>query len=216
MIAKGKRKKIIKIKRKNPSDLTKHVAKTLFQNIDVDNFKYLSEGKKGDVYYFEVNNNTVFYPTDFIYRGVNFAFFNKKFKIAPGPYVLKVKKDTYVKNSIKEINHLKKLSKLGLIPRIIYIDKWIIIMRYIDAKPLSKIICKLSNSEFREILLKTEAMVEKWQHFGQVHGDLHEDNILVDDNSNIYFIDPSFTTDFDPEEDYFWLYELKIARAKCK
>lgn len=116
-----------------------------------------------------------------------------------GKYVLKTlletidsdEEDNWKPLNNQTIKRLELLSKYGLIPKIYYIDKYIIIMKYIDGVSLKTLIDsgKLTVNEFYTIIDKARELKKKWEKLGLIHGDIQEGNIIVN-NSKIYFIDP--------------------------
>lgn len=174
-----KKKKIIKI-RQNPSESDRKKVEKILSNASF--WEYFSEGGRANVYYFILKNK----------------FKIKDVTIPPGQYILKSdKKD----RTYKELDRLKNLSDLDLIPKIYYIDKYITVMKYISGKELSKFYKKsISYRDKMKILKNILEKFKKWHENEVYHGDLYGRNILVDKNLNVYFIDPwlkgsSFYTD---------------------
>lgn len=114
-----------------------------------------------------------------------------------GKYILKdIRKE---KISNKDINILKSLSDLKLVPKIYFIDKTKIIMEYFDGITLTQY---LKNHKLsKELFLKIQKLIRKWHRLGYAHGDLAllfnkdnklvgGDNLLIGKNNNLMLIDP--------------------------
>lgn len=179
MVVKNRRKKIIKIKRKNPSESDRKKVEKILSNASF--WEYFSEGWRANTYYFVLKNK----------------FKIKDITIPPGQYILKSDKNA---RTYSEIDRLKSLSDLDLIPKIYYIDKYIIVMKYISGKELSTFYKKsIGYRDKMKILRNILEKFKKWHENEVYHGDLYGRNILVDKNLDVYFIDPwpssSFYTD---------------------
>lgn len=174
-----KKKKIIKIRR-NPSESDRKKVEKILSNSSF--WEYFSEGGRANTYYFVLKNK----------------FKIKNVVIPPGQYILKSdKKD----RTYKELDRLKNLSDLDLIPKIYYIDKYITVMKYIQGEELSKFYKKSVGYRSKmKILRNILKKFKKWHENEVYHGDLYGRNILVDKNLDVHFIDPwlkggSFYTD---------------------
>lgn len=138
------------------------------------NYKFLAEGSYGEVYYFYVDNDIKIYD-----------IFLKK-----GSYVLKI----HWLDEIHNIERFDDLSKLGLIPKIYYNNGNITIMRYFEGISFLKILKNrdiYSNSFIRKVLENIIEEKNKWTYLGEYHGDLHANNIMVNEKGDVIFIDPS-------------------------
>jgi len=165
-------------KRRNPE--LDYVADQVLDNIS---YKYLAEGAYGETYFFTLDKNKRI----------------KDVLLFPGDYVLKIflypyDIDSFIDHSDKYIKHLKLLSNKGLIPKIYYIDRHMIIMDYIDGKTLENI--TLSDP----IISKMWIMLNKWHSYGFYHGDIKEENIMINKNGEIWFIDPFYVKGISPKE----------------
>ena len=74
------------------------------------------------------------------------------------------------------------------IPKLIYYNKYYLIMSYCDGKPLNKL-----DKNSKEYISATNLTASSFLHtlykYNIVHGDLHQGNILVKENGNISLID---------------------------
>lgn len=173
------KRKILKKKRRNPEiDIIKFLEdlKPYENNIKVQS---ISEGGYGETYIFQINNRKVL---------------NNGTILIPGEYLIK----RFFNNSAnevinrKEIEYLIKLSNYGLIPKIYYIDRNFVIMKFIEALPLSVYIDNemFSESEKDKIIERLYTLISKWHQLGFAHGDLSFTNILITKNYKVYLIDP--------------------------
>ncbi len=178
-------RKIQKRKRKNPDADIIEILDSLKPYEENIPFESLSEGAHGETYIFKINfkkvldNNTFLKPGEYLIK----RFFNDPHE----GYITK-----------KEIEHLLKLSKYGLIPKIYYISKEYVIMKYIKADTLLN--CYENNSlsklEIDKILGRLYFLIEKWHKLGFAHGDLQMlGNILVTSKNQVYLIDPGMSND---------------------
>lgn len=114
-----------------------------------------------------------------------------------GKYILKDIRKEKILN--KDINILKSLSDLKLIPKIYFINKNKMIMDYFDGVTLQDYLKKHKLSE--KLYLKIRKLVFKWHRLGYAHGDLAllfssktnklvgAENLLIGDKE-ITLIDP--------------------------
>lgn len=117
--------------------------------------------------------------------------------LLPGKYILKdIRKEEI---SDKDINMLKSLSDLKLIPKIYFINNIKIIMDYFDGITLQDYLKKHKLSE--KLYQKIRKLVFKWHRLGYAHGDINlfeknkkylgMSNILISKKESIILIDPS-------------------------
>ncbi len=157
-------------KRKNPYH--ENLASIILS--ESEDYKFLAEGSYGEVYYFYVDNDIKIYDV-----------FLKK-----GKYILKI-------NWLDEIHNIERfnnLSKLGLIPKIYYNNGNITIMCYFEGMSFIKILKNrdmYTNAFIRKVLKNIIKEKNKWTDFDQYHGDLHANNIMVNEKGDVIFIDPS-------------------------
>lgn len=168
MITKTKRLK----RRKNPV-LESEVNKIL-NKLDPKYVFYLAEGDYSEVYKFEIIEN----------KEIDDVILKK------GTYVIKfLRQDDYLNS--EDISYLKKLSKLKVIPKIYVISKKYIIMDFIKGDTLRY---RLEGTEnvgtLSRLLSKLDRLINNLHDKGFAHGDLHLGNILIDENDNLYLIDP--------------------------
>lgn len=114
-----------------------------------------------------------------------------------GKYVLKnISKENI---TTKEINTLKSLSDLKLIPKIYFIDNDRMIMDYFDGITLQDYLKKYKLS--KELYQKIKYLILKWHKLGYAHGDLAiffdkknklvgGENLLIGKDKEIKLIDP--------------------------
>lgn len=150
-----------------------------FIKINSADFKFISRGGEGKVYYFRLIKSLVI---------------NNEI-LRSGKYTLKIFDNKLTENnlnglSIKKINHLELLSKYGLIPKIYIITKNYVISKYISGTPYYYI--KREFPEYIEIIEnRINELIKIWEKLGFNHGDLSEGNIIVSDNmKHVYLIDP--------------------------
>ena len=113
-----------------------------------------------------------------------------------GKYILKdIRKE---KISNKDINVLKSLSNLKLIPKIYFINQNKIIMDYFEGITLTQYLKNHNLS--KQLFLEIQKLIRKWHRLGYAHGDLAllfnkdnklvgGDNLLISDKE-ITLIDP--------------------------
>lgn len=158
--------------RKNP--ISEEIIKRLLHNAN-GYYKFLGKGSEGESYYFIIENKL----------NIHGVILN------PGEYVIKI-----LFNPLKdrEIKYLKILSEKKLIPKHYVFTNFFIIKDYVEGLPL-KYWMRNYTSEYRRLIFeKIKNLITKWHALGFAHGDLNpnHDNILVDKNFNVHFIDPSF------------------------
>ncbi len=168
MITKTKRAK----RKKNPV-LESEVNKIL-DKLDPKYVFYLAEGDYSEVYKFEIIEN----------KEIDDVILKK------GTYVIKfLRQDDYLNS--EDISYLKKLSKLKVIPKIYVISKKYIIMDFIKGDTLRY---RLEGTEnvgtLSRLLSKLDRLINNLHDKGFAHGDLHLGNILIDENDDLYLIDP--------------------------
>jgi tRNA A-37 threonylcarbamoyl transferase component Bud32 len=165
-------------KQKRNPELQKR-ANNILLELDAENIRYLAEGNYAEVYKFSIE-----FPTTV-----------QKIKLNPGTYVLKlIKLNETSSLDSKEIKYLQKLSKLGLIPKIYVNTDDFVIMKYIEGDTLLDLIHILPPNELEIVLQNLGDVIQKWHDSGFIHGDLHLKNIMVDQDSNVYLIDPTIYT----------------------
>lgn len=165
---------MIKITRKKKNPHLEDIE-YFIKNNSID-FKFISRGGEGKVFYFKLNKNLI------INSNV----------LKSGEYALKIFDNIgYSQNNKKglsydKINKLLLLSKYGLIPKIFIITKKYIISKYIHGT---------SYDEFEYNNPKVDSRIEEllkiWKKLGFHHGDVKSDNILIsNDLKHVYIIDP--------------------------
>lgn len=119
-------------------------------------------------------------------------------ELSSGKYILKNIKKEEISN--KDIELLKSLSNLKLIPKIHLIDEKYIIMDYFEGITLSKYLYKYTLS--KNLYLTIKKLIYKWHKLGFAHGDLAllfanktnklvgADNLLIGENNSVILIDP--------------------------
>jgi tRNA A-37 threonylcarbamoyl transferase component Bud32 len=148
-----------------------------------------------------------------------------------GKYILK--NITKEEISKKDIELLKSLSNLKLIPRIYLIDGKYIIMDYFEGVTLNVYLRTKVLSD--RLITKIENLIKKWHDLGFAHGDmallLKENkiigggNLLIDKNNKIILIDPTIGKIYDKSKrtsqlnlkkkyDFLFLKELKDFKVK--
>lgn len=160
--------KILRKKKRKRNPTFEIEASQILNNID---FEYLTEGKSGEIYIFQLKSNNIIQDVDF----------------HSGWYILKIFK-TQLSN--KEVEYFKFLSDENLIPKIFLITRNFMIMSFIKSQTLSEYQKKSKINS--KILKQIRILIDKWHDAEIAHGDLHEDNILIDSKQKVYFIDPSF------------------------
>lgn len=168
MITKTKRAK----RKKNPV-LESEVNKIL-NKLDPKYVFYLAEGDYSEVYKFEIIEN----------KEIDDVILKK------GTYVIKfLRQDDYLNS--EDISYLKKLSKLKVIPKIYVTSKKYIIMDFIKGDTLRY---RLEGTEnvgtLSRLLSKLDRLINNLHDKGIAHGDLHLGNVLIDENDDLYLIDP--------------------------
>lgn len=179
-------------KRKNPSleKIIEDHPHLLINPIFLDllkqcKFKYLSSGAVRDVFYFETTNIKL-----------------RNYQIPEGSYVIKINKiynRTNYKNEkfkswrIEECIKVHiNFSKLGLIPKIYFIDPDFMIMKYVPGKTLDKIIHdkSISKEKIQDLINKRNSLELILGKFWPAY-DVSDDNFIVSpDFKKIYYIDP--------------------------
>lgn len=170
------------------------IEKQISQLLKGVNYKLIQNKSLGTVYYFETNKMI--------------ELLNHKY--LKGEYILKVEKLT-----LDEVENLKKLSELKLIPKIFSIDEifiynnfkqdeflFIIIMEFINGIDLQKLISKYYWNYYdtsKDIILRrylANEIRKEYNKYGKnIHGDLNPRNILVTKDGKVYFIDPQLYYD---------------------
>lgn len=135
---------------------------------------------------------------------------NYKFVSDQENYIIKLQNTPLTNN---QINYLNKLANLKLIPKIEIIKPSYLISKYIDSKTLSEYLSKnfdkLSIKQLQTIYNNLNKIIQKWHKFGFVHGDLHDDNVLITKNHEIYLIDPNIDYDLEKYHDLSYLEDTK-------
>lgn len=134
-----------------------------------------------------------------------------------GKYILK--NITKEEISDKDIELLKSLSYLKLIPKIYMIDKKYIIMDYFNGMTLSKYLHNYTLS--KNLYLTIKKLIRKWHKLGYAHGDLAllfanknnklvgADNLLIGRNNSIILIDPTIGKLTDADNNKLSQFDLK-------
>ena len=177
----------MKYKKRNPFIGEKHlnrphdiayslkIAKSIFGS---DNIKFLYLGGKGEETYLVTlkNNKTLDFPIDLTLK--------------KGKYIAKFAYEIFSKS---EIEGLKILSDLNLIPKIYYISSTIYIMKFVEGISVDRLISEDSNLN-RGLKLYIYQNIEKelnlWHSMGFVHGDLFLRNVMISKEGKIWLIDP--------------------------
>jgi RIO-like serine/threonine protein kinase len=189
---KAKVKKVSKVrKRKNP--YLESNAEKILNELDPAtkiNFEFIGEGKFGETYLFQLNQNKLF----------------QNIVLKPGKYILKIFKEDMETSidlpSKEEIKNIIDLSKYGLIPKVYVINKNFEIMKFVNGEHLNNIF-KIRKVRTIQLLTKIENLIQKWHSLGFYHGDLNPRNILVTTENKVYFIDPDFKGSF--KKDLEWI-----------
>lgn len=170
-------------RRKNPV-LESEVNKIL-DKLNPEYVFYLAEGDYSEVYEFKINEN----------KELDGVVLKK------GIYAIKfLRQNNYL--DLKDITYLKKLSKLKVIPKIYVISKKYIIMDFIKGDTLKQRLYKMEHPGKKERLIMTlEKMIQNLHDKGIAHGDLHFGNVMIDQEDNMYLIDPNTDSkDFESDE----------------
>lgn len=188
MIKKKVKSKTKKIRKCNPYLQSK--VEDILNEIDPKNkieFEFIAEGQCGEIYKFKLLRIT---------KIENVMLF-------PNEYVLKIFKDGD-EISKSEIKWLTQLSDNNLIPKIYIINSDFIIMKYINSKTIwDSIQDNFTLDDYLIILEKIKILLLKWHSLGFAHGDLHQRNILITKNLEVYFIDPNFKLKKDFKRDWY-------------
>lgn len=152
-------------------------------------------------------------------------------ELSSGKYILKNIKKEEISN--KDIELLKSLSNLKLIPKIYLIDKEYIIMDYFEGATLNVYLRTNLLSDW--LITKIKKLIEKWHELGFAHGDLAlllkenkiigGGNLLINKNNEIILIDPTIGKIYDKfkrmpqlnlkkKYDFLFLKELKNFKLK--
>lgn len=136
------------------------------------------KGREAETYYFRTYINSIILGKLLI----------------PGKYVLKIYRPKYKLQEALQ-KYLLKLSKHKLIPKIHIINQDFIIMDYFDGLRLETIIYSrlVSRKDFDIIFENIKKLLEKYRSLKFRHNDFHYENILVDKNLNVMFIDPQIS-----------------------
>lgn len=185
-----------KLKIINPYGYQKRISKTpmfeqkaneILKNI---NYELINTGVNGDIIYFEIE-----YPIK-----IQNILLNK------GKYLLKIQKPMLTK---KDQSELLILSEKNLIPKIYFVNWYLIIQDFVDGIDLRKFYL---NKNFTPAIKKflfneINREYEKWNPVS--HGDLKFSNILLTNKGKIYLIDPLVgfgrSDDFKREQDLDFL-----------
>lgn len=170
----------MKRKKKNPYNCIEEIIKNLQENSKIKNLQCIGEGADAEVYYFNLPQKAYI---------LNDIFLNQ------GEYVIKILKTQKPNHpprySEEEINRLKKYSKYGIIPKIYYIDKNSIIMKYIKGITLKEFRKKYPEYPLTDIRNRIIELENIWWKIGKfTHSDLHDGNILITKDLKVYLIDP--------------------------
>lgn len=192
-------------KRKNPEIDIIEFLEDLKPHEDDIKVQSIAEGGYGETYIFQIRNKKVL---------------NNGIVLNPGEYLIK----RFFNNSAnevinkKEIEYLIKLSNYGLIPKIYYIDRNFVIMKFIEALPLSEYIDNdlFTESEKDKIVERLYVLISKWHELGFAHGDLSLTNILITKTNKVYLIDPVMINlrNYDSEVDEKLAFKQLINRYK--
>jgi len=100
---------------------------------------------------------------------------------------------------------LLKLSNYGLIPKIYYISNKYVIMKFVEALPLSVYFDNdmFSESDADKITERLYFLISKWHELGFAHGDISYTNILVTSKKQVYLIDPDSSLVNVPDINYY-------------
>ena len=168
MITKTKRQK----RRKNP--VLKSRVDEILTELNPLYVMYLAEGDYAEIYKFAIDKN----------EEIENVILKK------GTYVIKFLKIGEVFND-QDISYLKKLSKLKVIPRIYVITKKYMIMDFIKADTLRYRLDRMEHPGKKlRLIMNLQRMIDRLHDKGIAHGDLHFENVLIDENDDLYLIDP--------------------------
>lgn len=164
---------MIKRRKKRNPVLESEVNKIL-NKLDPKYVFYLAEGDYSEVYKFEIIKN----------KEIDDTILKK------GTYVIKfLRQNDYLDSA--DITYLKKLSKLKVIPKIYVITKKYIIMDFIKGDTLRYRLEGTKNIyTISRLLLNLGRLISNLHDKGIAHGDLHLGNVLIDENDDLYLIDP--------------------------
>lgn len=181
-----------KQKRKNPKLKyeIEEILSNFYPNSNDIKIEYIDKGLHAHTFKIKLDskkiyNNTVLFPDTYVLKTL----------LEPSDSDHRLDREVWKPITIKGINRLKILSKYGLIPKIYYIDKYVIIMKYINGVSLQRLLDssnKLHWKEYFKIINRANELRLKWKELGFQHGDLHDGNILITNSGKIYFIDPRY------------------------
>lgn len=195
----------------------------ILSNVPPNNIKLINVSNYAESYLFSINTpteiNTIF-DRDII--PLNIFDENSTATLNPGKYILKL---YYAKFKLSERSqeYLLELSDNDLIPKIYYIDRNMIIMKFIESVDVLKL---LKEEKYRSLhkkfdtglafkkylLQKVNEELYKWHKLKFTHGDFAERNILLTPQGKVYLIDPKEK----PQKDDYTDDKLKFAEFVLK
>lgn len=112
--------------------------------------------------------------------------------LKPGRYILKFH---LLGNVKKDIDFLKQLSDLDLIPKIYYIDDKIMIQQFVDSVDIrhihEELFLGIRNKALKLYLYNNLSNeLKRWHSNGITHGDVAGRNIILSTSGKIWLIDP--------------------------
>jgi hypothetical protein len=156
---------------------------------------FISRSEMSDVYYIKIDKNKIIFSATTDLTPI---------PLIKGEYIYKVYYNSFEISPLSQ-KRLITLSNLDLIPKIEYIDKKVIISKYIEAIDLETLssLNNFTQNEKEKLFKAIEKELKKWHDHGIIHGDLALRNILVT-NEKVYLIDPSENKNSDLMFNFMW------------
>lgn len=170
-----------------------HILKVLEK--DMENKLYLKDEELEELFKFKIIQQDNFNSNSDLFK-----YGNTIFKIYNGNNTLDIFNKSVINNIFNKYNYLSNIKELVLPKKLLIYNNHIVgfSMPYIEGNSLEEIINNNKDYNMKDIFIKLLNVINTYKElpFEFFIGDMHEKNIIIDNNNNIKIIDPdSFIID---------------------